>query len=999
MAQVRSAQWLNRLGYEDFSNALHRNAGDVQRSHPYSIEIRSLLNPEGDVRAFAVFEIDGVPAVCFVEGDPHSKDGLSRLQSKIWNQGLISLIVVMGGDALRVLPAVQSGSEGELVTNEKQMRLYSAAGVQSAAFAESHREWLRADARIDSVLLKNLKAAVLRLEKLGQTRLDAQHLMAQVMFVSYLEARKLIPRSMAQRPLLEMIKACDNQGLSHLFAGLKDRFNGDFLEPRRGTKSAWLALDWKEFEVVSTFLSRGDLESGQDSLWPYDFSVIPVELLSSIYESFIGDDKQELGAYYTPRHLANLAVSEAFAGIENCTEEIVYDGACGSGILLTTAFRRMLGAAAQQRGRSLTLSERSKLLSGHIYGSDINESACKVTAFSLYLALLEELDVKTVGMTKLPDLEGVNLFSGKKKGNVFGPQLPLAQLPPEHKPTLMISNPPWREPSGDEATTFDAWLKEHKRSVSLRQIAQAYAHRAIDLVRPGGRLCLILPAGAFAKPQNASFAREWLGVVNLERLINFADLRQLLFAAKHPCMVAVARVPKLGAKNDSDAPLTFEYLTPKADLSLLYRRLTIHSSDRHVVSTALVRANPEVLQQLYWGSRYEMAEIEILRDRGTFHSYLSAKPPRLVSAKGFMPNDRSIKNPIRPDELIGQPFIDANTFPAAGPVLPESALSSFPGYETIRSYGDMRVYEGERVLFTDGLGRGRHIRACHTAIKASFTNSIAAIRDLNNDPHLMRFVAAYLSSDLAAYFTLLTAPTAVLERTQVKLDEVEHLPFCMPEDHPDPDLARRVIREVSAHVEKSQQKGFVLEPSNQDTSELDNLLYQYFSISPTLVRAVEDAREFILDNVQPTTLSHFPNALQQPPSDKVMRSYRKTLTAELERYRSMAEGQGKFLATSQPSHPGAFDRMGIVVIAVQPQDADTSDAEALARAAQQLMPKLKASGLLGVKGPSDIQMANDVLVWSKNAVAIAKPLVTRLWLTSAAMDDAARIVQNIPRAS
>ena len=72
-------------------------------------------------------------------------------------------------------------------------------------------------------------------------------------------------------------------------------------------------------------------------------------------------------------------------------EESGYDGARGSGILLATAFSRMLSAAEIDRGTPLTFQERCEFLTDRIFGGDVSEPACRVMTFSLYLSLLEEL--------------------------------------------------------------------------------------------------------------------------------------------------------------------------------------------------------------------------------------------------------------------------------------------------------------------------------------------------------------------------------------------------------------------------------------------------------------------------------------------------------------------------------------------------------------------------------------------------------------------------------
>ena len=62
--------------------------------------------------------------------------------------------------------------------------------------------------------------------------------------------------------------------------------------------------------------------TGQGDFWNYDFSHIPVELLSGLYESFLSSDQQENdSAYYTPRHLAVLAVDQALAASQDPLSE------------------------------------------------------------------------------------------------------------------------------------------------------------------------------------------------------------------------------------------------------------------------------------------------------------------------------------------------------------------------------------------------------------------------------------------------------------------------------------------------------------------------------------------------------------------------------------------------------------------------------------------------------------------------------------------------------
>ena len=68
----------------------------------------------------------------------------------------------------------------------------------------------------------------------------------------------------------------------------------------------------------------------------YDFSIIPIEFISSIYERFIGSENQAIkGAYYTPLFLVDFIEKETIGNyFQNNKEEFncrVLDPACGSG--------------------------------------------------------------------------------------------------------------------------------------------------------------------------------------------------------------------------------------------------------------------------------------------------------------------------------------------------------------------------------------------------------------------------------------------------------------------------------------------------------------------------------------------------------------------------------------------------------------------------------------------------------------------------------------------
>ena len=176
---------------------------------------------------------------------------------------------------------------------------------------------------------------------------------------------------------------------------------------------------------------------------PYEFSVMPAEILGQVYEQFLGkvirltkghqakvEDKPEVkkagGVYYTPKYIVDYIVEQTVGKLlaGKTPNEIaartktwkpakagrpltVLDPACGSGSFLIGAYQYLLdwyrdwyvdNDPAQHKDRiyqvrhdqwRLTTAERKRILLDHIYGVDIDAQAVEVTKLSLLLKVLE----------------------------------------------------------------------------------------------------------------------------------------------------------------------------------------------------------------------------------------------------------------------------------------------------------------------------------------------------------------------------------------------------------------------------------------------------------------------------------------------------------------------------------------------------------------------------------------------------------------------------------
>jgi type I restriction-modification system DNA methylase subunit len=167
----------------------------------------------------------------------------------------------------------------------------------------------------------------------------------------------------------------------------------------------------------------------------YDFNAIPIHILGSIYERFLGkvivttdkrarvEEKPEVrkagGVYYTPDYIVRYIVENTVGKlIEGKTpaqiaEMRFADIACGSGSFLLGVYDLLLryhlqwfnadndkakkaGCLKREDGAwHLSLKQRREILLNNIYGVDIDHQAVEVAQLSLYLKLLEDESTAT----------------------------------------------------------------------------------------------------------------------------------------------------------------------------------------------------------------------------------------------------------------------------------------------------------------------------------------------------------------------------------------------------------------------------------------------------------------------------------------------------------------------------------------------------------------------------------------------------------------------------
>ena len=219
-------------------------------------------------------------------------------------------------------------------------------------------------------------------------------------------------------------------GLKQLFVEADDKYNSGLFHFRHENKNS-------DADLLSLNIHLGNepLRDIINNLYypnsPYEFSVLPADILGQVYERFLGkvieltatgaakiEEKPEVrkagGVYYTPTYIVDYIVENTVGKLlegktpDQAAKLRILDPACGSGSFLTGAYQYLLdwhlnyyrehpnqfrnNRRETPAGMILTTAEKRRILLNNIYGVDLDQNAVEVSKLSLLLKMLENED-------------------------------------------------------------------------------------------------------------------------------------------------------------------------------------------------------------------------------------------------------------------------------------------------------------------------------------------------------------------------------------------------------------------------------------------------------------------------------------------------------------------------------------------------------------------------------------------------------------------------------
>jgi hypothetical protein len=951
---------IERLGYAD-DGLMTRDRADSARPTPRDVAWHDLQAKTG---VDAAFFRGGVPLVAFAAVE--NTELVWGLHKRMWNLSRIPLLIVTTSTdtaafSCFVPPATDSPYQTkallELVPNagaSAALTEFSRFHVEAGRVTENWPDRFQRKDRVDRQLLANLRRLRRNLHRDSSHGQAVDVLLGRTMFLRYMEDRQILTEEHLQE-LISVSNVIDAlrsgaDSAYKLFGAIGDRFNGDVFSFDQVERSV---IRDEDLLAVAEFLAGTDLHTGQGSLWPYDFAVIPTEMISSIYEQLLDGTQQQDSAHYTPRAVVELIMDEAMPWDAEETESLrVLDPACGSGVFLAEAFRRMV--ASRSRRSNVAFHDLSSLLTDSIFGIDRNPRAIAVAAFSLYLALLEQVDPPTAwASARLPTLVGRNLVVS----DFFEPNV-LTDVQFD----LVVGNPPWKGKLTKPAASYAA---SHGLNVPDNQIAWAFVLAIIPRLTNGGCMGLLLPAKSFLhnKRRGEVLARQQLfSAVQVRTVVDLSALRRSTFiSATAPAVAIIATARAEDELSTVDTPVI--HVAPKSSpLQAALDGYLVSQDDIHELPYEAARALADIWKIMLWGDLQDQAVINSLRaSNPTLGDLVAARS--WYCSRGFQLEGGS---EMDAGFLLGLDLVPAEAIDAFSI---DSTLVTTMTTPVIHRTRRAELYRGPLLLIRRGLVEQRRIVAAVALEDTAFNDSIIGIAAPEPDVDYLRIVGAIVNSSLAQYYHFLTGSAWGVERDTV--DKGEHLTLPIPELE---GVIGDQMLEALSGVETRDAR-----TDKQTLSDLDDIVFAAYRLTPAQIDRVRDVVNLSIDHFQHQEKSIAFGA-PDPASmtlyvDQVMASLSVLLRGAKVQVRATAPSPFYLSVTFTVTPPGSQRK--------DDEEDDDVDRELVKSMLDQQQDNWPASST--VLQPS-------LLVVDDRAVHVVKPRELRYWTASAARADAQELV-------
>ncbi|TPD65977.1 MULTISPECIES: HsdM family class I SAM-dependent methyltransferase [Flavobacterium] len=896
-------------------------------------------------------------------------------------------------------------------------RLFSTMAIDSGSIwtleeADFVRKKINIQKRVDKYLVESLINTAKQLEEQGIEINLIHRLILRSLFLLYLEDRDATDESFYSN-IMEGAKSFfdileDTTATYTLFQRLEDHFNGNVF-----TVTDDENINVEHLQLIKKCFISGNDNTPQVNLFEdwriFDFSIIQIELLSEIYENFLfktdPELKKQTGTYYTPPALVEFILNEQLPVNNGETDYKlkILDPACGSGIFLVESFKRLVKRHENSHGQKLTdFNELRKLLTEHIFGIEIHPQAIKVAAFSLYLALVDNLNPKTVWQNKnyrLPNLiNNPNDPTLKEQGNNLfcrdtidtNPEIEAVKF------DLVVGNPPF----GTDIKS-DAIRTYCERHGFAKEMVLPFLHKAA-LFAPNGKIALIFNTKVLTNTGSTyQKFRTWLfNDCYVEKVYNFSILRnakknfggQLFGDATGP--ISIVYYQKETPREASDK---ITYYAPKTYIkSSIIEGLSIDFTDlKYLPREECKKENTKIWKVAMFGTASDIGLIDRLLGNSTnIGTYI--KEHKLDYGVGLQPVNKSTIKPLTDNEIANLSFIrperinrfttNPSSFSHINLLLKDKKtiqtyldyygvkyLQELPTINVFRRLGAKDVYPGPMLLVKEGFLNNK---LCTSFVKESIAFNSTVLGLKSNDEDQLRFLSSVLNSELATYFLLMISNSWGIERERIKPNEVYKFPVVIKQSIIDEMVG------IHKKIEDLIHASIMDVNYSQLEEQLNRLVYELYDIDIIERQLVKD---FIVHSFDLFTRQEKSSALYSVLQDQIT-AYENIVSTEINDF---LDGQQLFVNVTS-YNISTYSPLMLTKLTFENEKRETKVSQEYVDDELRLL-----DNFLWEKKATNIYFRKKLNYKDGKDIFIIRPNQRRFWSESMALEDASELILEI----
>ncbi|GHU64139.1 type I endonuclease-methyltransferase fusion protein [Clostridia bacterium] len=756
---------IERLGYSDARNLIRKDG--FAGAATLSMHTRKVLE---DIEPYAVYIVDDKPFIAFFGGMTESEFKVTS--KKVWN-AQIPVIVFCKEEIVQIFNGLSIDPSSRLlikldsdlqVENCNEQTPFSFWRITDINFWNDYSKSY-SQKRLNRSLLENITYITEKLKYEYHVSF-ATKLVLRTIFICYLIDRGVdldyagfsCDAGQSRTEFHDLLRS--REKTYELFAHLKWKFNGNLFD--LGDELLDENLTEEVFSLLARFLEgKENVKIGQFSLFElYDFSIIPIELISNIYEILLGKKKQDDdNAFYTPEYLVDYILGRTISPYllkhDVCT---VLDPACGSGIFLVGTYRFVVEKKLCSDSYTSDDAMLKNTLMDCIYGIDKNEEAVDVAIFSLYLTVLDYKDPKTLNQFTLPNLKGTNLLVSD-----FFDEGALTELQKNIHFDFIIGNPPWGANKEPKHLSYCSKYGYDKMQQDY-EIERGFVFRARDFCKEDTQCCFVVHSTFMysQKTPSALYRNYLLTTARIREIVEMSSVRKLVFLNAD----APAAIIAFQYSAESCLENTIRYISIKPNIFYkLFNIIVIEKNDVKYIKQSLLVQYDWAWKVIVYGFSGDFDNVKLVKEKyPTIRQILPQQNPELLEGVGVTYTEGSKDTQVLVDLKI--PLLDSR-----GSIdhfyLDKEKQIPFTRKKIHRLGKDIRLFQPPYCLIIKGLDTSNYtMRSVYEEEGFIFKDGIIIIKGDFEQKNILLNLTGLINSSFFAYLQLMLGSSVGIEREQ-----------------------------------------------------------------------------------------------------------------------------------------------------------------------------------------------------------------------------------------